>query len=518
MKINNHPINLIKKIFRHDTFIFIICVSGIIFRFAQVFNFAVFDNDQARDLLVVRHIVFFNEPRILGHDASGIPGLFYPPYYYYFLSFITRLFDNPQIIYLIIALLSGASVYFLYLTIKLLFNKNIALYSTIIYIFLPGINRSANLWSCYVGLSFFIISLYFLVSFLKSKKLHKGICFLILSFFSSFTAYEFIMFLPLFTVLMLFAVRNNYRKFFLLTFAWIFLVSVSLIPVINHHIQHFSSSIDNSINYEYFVKSSLNIKKLIFKSVSDESETSRFLLFSEIITLSFLIKLLLVKDIKNNKNLIGLFLVYCYGIIIASFKKNTLDYQLLALWPITFTLILAQVDYIFNRHKIYITLITIYIVLFGFPCWNHVIKIFNFSSRSETNKLIQSNSIAKTILSGIQDDINPFRIYILKKDDKDPYYGLEIYYFLERDQSKKYVTVTKKDEYLSLVTPGKKIDKVFLVCRNYSNTKLIKTQCLNKFIRNFKIPIKIDKEKIIFNQRDAVVYQINLKNHRFYEF
>ena len=94
--------NKAKKINFIWVFLFIIFFIGLILRLVKLNYFSRLEPDEGRDLLVARHIALFGDNLVLGHDASGIEGLFYGPYYYYLLAFFNLINDNPYFIFFLI--------------------------------------------------------------------------------------------------------------------------------------------------------------------------------------------------------------------------------------------------------------------------------------------------------------------------------------------------------------------------------------------------------------------------------
>ena len=87
---------MIKKLFPSFVF-FVIFVCGAILRFSGAFKgeFA-FTFDVGRDMLVVAEMIDKSRPVLLGPTA-GVQGIFYGPWWYYFLSLPLMLSQgNPQ--------------------------------------------------------------------------------------------------------------------------------------------------------------------------------------------------------------------------------------------------------------------------------------------------------------------------------------------------------------------------------------------------------------------------------------
>lgn len=142
-----------KKYYRW--FLVFVIIIGFLFRLYYFLNWAVFQADEGRDLLVARHIVVYNEQIRIGHNTSGIPGASYPPFYYYLLAAVTKIKDNPFFIYFFFVVFNTSSILFVYLAANNFFNYRVGIYSALFYAFLPMAILAANPLSCNIGLSFF---------------------------------------------------------------------------------------------------------------------------------------------------------------------------------------------------------------------------------------------------------------------------------------------------------------------------------------------------------------------------
>ncbi|MFZ5845267.1 MAG: hypothetical protein ACOY0S_02250 [Patescibacteria group bacterium] len=71
--------------------------------------------DIARDYLVAYHLAFWGESLQIGHYATGIAdGFFHPPYYYYFLSWLVRIYESPVFVVGFFAFFHALSVFTIY--------------------------------------------------------------------------------------------------------------------------------------------------------------------------------------------------------------------------------------------------------------------------------------------------------------------------------------------------------------------------------------------------------------------
>lgn len=158
-------------------------------RFIKGYFFSSFEADEGRDLLIPRHMAFYNEIPKIGHNIGVIKNFNYSINYYFFISLITRLVDNPYFIYFIVAVFAICAGIALYFGTKRLFDKSTARLILFFYIFSPQFIYSINVWGSYCSFYIQIFSFYFFSLFINSrKKLH----FLIhLALFGVASSFEF---------------------------------------------------------------------------------------------------------------------------------------------------------------------------------------------------------------------------------------------------------------------------------------------------------------------------------------
>lgn len=128
----------------------IILITAALLRFPLVSQgFFAFTTDQGRDLLAVKDIVENLNLTLIG-PTTGLPGIFYGPWWYYFLSplfFISQ--GNVQTIAVIFAAIGVATIVLLYLLIKkVTSNIAVALFAAATAAMSgPFINSSSQIWS-----------------------------------------------------------------------------------------------------------------------------------------------------------------------------------------------------------------------------------------------------------------------------------------------------------------------------------------------------------------------------------
>src|SRR3990170_6853905 len=99
-----------------------------------------FNYDQGRDFLAVSKIIWEKDLVLIG-QTTGLPGIFYGPWWYYFLAPVVFVSGgDPQKVAIFFAVLAIFSVVFLYLLLKTL-TKN-----TLLSLMLATIASFSNLW------------------------------------------------------------------------------------------------------------------------------------------------------------------------------------------------------------------------------------------------------------------------------------------------------------------------------------------------------------------------------------
>src|SRR3989337_4292059 len=129
-----------------------------------------FNYDQGRDFLAVSKIIWEKDLVLIGH-TTGLPGIFYGPWWYYFLAPAVLVSGgDPQRVAIFFAVLAIFSTVFLYLLLKTL-TKN-----TLLSLILATIAAFSNLWmfgSAHI-LNPSLTPIFFMISIFALHKIASG--------------------------------------------------------------------------------------------------------------------------------------------------------------------------------------------------------------------------------------------------------------------------------------------------------------------------------------------------------
>lgn len=150
----------------------ILVVAGLL-RFPLVLQgFFAFTYDQGRDLFAVSEIVNNFNLTLIG-PTTGLPGVFYGPWWYYFLSPIFLITDgNPLAMTLVFAAIGEVTVILLYLLTKKI-TKSIPVsftVATVAAMSQPFITSSSQLWSPSLVLPLIVAYVFFLFKIFQEAK------------------------------------------------------------------------------------------------------------------------------------------------------------------------------------------------------------------------------------------------------------------------------------------------------------------------------------------------------------
>lgn len=165
-----------------------IIILGSLLRLEGVFtNSFAFTYDVGRDMLALWNIVYLHKLPLIG-ATTGLPGVFYGPWWYYFLTpffFISS--GNPQGIAFLMAVIGILSIIFGYFLGKWISSKYLGLFialilSTSYYM----ISLSAQIWNPNIAPLFVIFVLLLLINLFKENKKDKSKYYLLLGFLLGF--------------------------------------------------------------------------------------------------------------------------------------------------------------------------------------------------------------------------------------------------------------------------------------------------------------------------------------------
>ena len=117
--------------------------------------------DIARDYLVANHIYKQQEFPFVGHSSTGL-GFYYPPYYFYTLSFLMHISNNYFFILSIHSFLSAFSILLIYKIAQLWFSNRVGLLAALFGTFSSSlIYMGRSSWAPHVIVPFFYFLYYF---------------------------------------------------------------------------------------------------------------------------------------------------------------------------------------------------------------------------------------------------------------------------------------------------------------------------------------------------------------------
>ena len=162
--------------------LYFIVIIGSILRFQGVWtNSFAFTYDVGRDMLALWNIVHIHKIPLIG-QTTGIPGVFYGPWWYYMLTpFFVIFSGNPQGIALVMALIGISSIILAYLFGKRIGNSFLGIVMAILVGISPSmVSTSSQIWNPNVAPFLALLTLIVLERIYVLRKKAKPIYFLIL--------------------------------------------------------------------------------------------------------------------------------------------------------------------------------------------------------------------------------------------------------------------------------------------------------------------------------------------------
>src|SRR3989304_4787130 len=146
-------------------------ITGVFLRFYKLAGFTTFLGDQGRDAIIVKRILTLEHLPAIGAPTS-VGQVYLGPFYYYFITPWLWFFHlNPIGLVFGVALFSSIYLLINYIIVKELFDKRIALISTIFLSFSSVlIDFSRFSWNPNLLPLFTLLTVYFV---LKSLKINK---------------------------------------------------------------------------------------------------------------------------------------------------------------------------------------------------------------------------------------------------------------------------------------------------------------------------------------------------------
>jgi hypothetical protein len=368
----------------HTLFLILILILAIFLRFyhldKQIWWMS---GDDARDMLVVRHIVEYGETINRGPLALGGFGwLKNSPVYYYFVAFLWFLTNSAKGLMYLWAGLFTLPILLAYSIVKKIHQKNSALLAALIFAINPYmINTAKNLTQVHLSVIFSILFIYFLINYLSNKK--KKLLNLLGMIGTTFLAFHFHYNIILVFPSLFFLILISYRQLntgqkkllsknsilpillaLILFASWLFLTyTVKLFD------QFTFFKINNSLNDKTLSTTILHFydsSKLVFKLIWGESLAS-IMIFPTLLLLLFLI---LKKNRLSNlllKKSINYFLLILSSIfLIFLYQGSVEDTYFLFLLPIVLILLSLSLILLLDQTKYLAWPIIVAIILLMF--------------------------------------------------------------------------------------------------------------------------------------------------------
>lgn len=428
-------------------------VIGACIRLINFPGFVTFLGDQGRDVIILKRIVTFEHLPAVG-ATSSVGGVFLGPFYYYLIAPWLLLFNfNPIGPAVGVAILSLVSIIVIYFMTWDLFNKQIALIVSILFLFTHVIVEAARFsWNPNLLPYFSFFTIYFFIKALKTNK--KMFYFVSGAFLSMCMQLHYITLalcapLALAGILSIFKTKKPMRRIFQLIILCLGFVTISA-PLIIFDIRH------GLINYHSFTKVVFNsdgtgqswfdIKGLVLSFAQFQSYLITFKIGESIaITILLGVVALTIYSFSKNKKIAFISLTFIFGFFMTHhFTGQKLSHYFGALYPYYFILI-AYAIYEFlwiKKLKYFIPIILVvfmllqshnYYFLYGTPNYqiNHAEHISKAIFDNVTSDSYQ--------VSGIPDyyDDNTYRYFLelwgkrpLAKDSLEK--GTEMFAVCER--------------------------------------------------------------------------------------
>ncbi|VVA44370.1 conserved membrane hypothetical protein [Candidatus Roizmanbacteria bacterium] len=418
----------ILNILAKNRILIIVFLIGIFLRFYKLTGFVTFLGDQGRDAIILKRIITLEHFPAIGPPTS-IGQVYLGPFYYYFIA-PWLLFFNYQPVGLAfgVAFFSALGILINYIVVKELFDKKVALISTIFLTFSSVmIDFSRFSWNPNLLPLFTLLTVYFVI---KSLKTNKWYYFALSGAFISFSIQ--LHYLALFLIPPVFIIylsdllkerKQLIRKFvylFICLFSFIFFTSPLIIFDLRHQFL-------NSKLFLALFKSSGSTLLTKFNSLFDSFyflnlyslniNLNRFLVYLLLLFL-LLAFVTLVKRSSNFKTFLLFFLLIMLGMSFYNGPKH--PHYFGVLYP--FYYIIISYFLVFPKKSFWEKFITIVFVI-GFIFLNF--QKYPYFKHLSNNQISLAQNIAKKIYNNVKKD--KFTVTALPEKYSDSTYR----YFLE---------------------------------------------------------------------------------------
>lgn len=480
--------------------LFLLLIASRIIKFV---NYSTFEADEARDLLVGRHMNVYDDIPKIGHHMAGINNFYFSLNYYRFVSFLTSIRDNPYFIYVSFSILSIIAGILLFYSTKDLLNRKIASLLLFFYAISPVFINAASIWGSYASFSMNIISFFFLIKFIKERVF---LFFLIHLFLFGLTiSFEFSG-IPI-CLLYVFLLSRSYKEFIGNSFLYF-----SLFLSFNWgHFVYFQSDymavfrgtytdFFHNLKYPIFLADRMRLLHILVQETINVSLNNWPLL----VAILALLCLYVLFNRKNKELRAVFFIVFSYVWILINicsfiFPSKIWSHHLLTIYVLIY---LGLSILLSTLKRTYILLILTAILM----------QIYFYKNKTPHVTFPQYNSLKEFdfISSKLNEFISIKRIGEFSVGQNDTQYKSEfpvpeIYYFLERKMGK-LISVTSATQFN--MPQIVRYDDGFFVCRHYTdNLKpyLEPVKCL-RLIRSLYGEYRVSS--IVHQSNHVIVYHL----------
>ena len=440
----------ITNIVAKNWILIIVLLVGIFLRFYRLTDFVTFLGDQGRDAIIIKRIITLEHFPAIGPPTS-VGQVYLGPFYYYFIA-PWLLLSNFNPIGLAVGVAFFSSLYLLinYLIVKELFDKKIALISTILLSFSSVlIDFSRFSWNPNLLPLFTLLTVYFVIKSLKTNKWYYFVLFgTFLSFAIQLHYLALFLIPPIFVIYLIDLLKE--RKQLIHKFVYLFICLFSFIlfssPLIIFDLRH------NFLNSKLFLalfKSSGSTLLTKFNSLFDSFyflnlyslniNLNRFLVYLLLLFL-LLAFITLIKRSSNFKIFLLFFLLTMLGMSFYNGPKH--PHYFGVLYPLYY--IIISYFLVFPKGTSWEKYLTIFFVI-GFIFLNF--QKYPYFKHPSNNQIALAQNIAQKISDNVKKE--KFTVTALPEKYSDATYR----YFLET-WGKRAIEKDSLD----------KADELFVVC------------------------------------------------------
>jgi len=444
----------ILNILTKNRILIIVLIIGVFLRFYKLTGFVTFLGDQGRDAIIIKRILTGEHFPAIGPPTS-VGQVYLGPFYYYFIAPWLLLFNfNPIGLAVGVAFFSSLYLLINYLIVKELFDKKIALISTIFLSFSSVlIDFSRFSWNPNLFPLFTLLTIYFVI---KSIKTNKWYYFALFGTFLSFAIqlhYLALFLIPPIVILLMVELIKGFKQSnngamkqlsnYLLSF-FSFLIFSS--PLIIFDLRH------NFLNSKLFLALFQSLGTSFLTKINSFFDSFYFLnLYSFNINLNkFFVYLLLcffvvifitlIKQKSNLKTFLFIFVLIILGMSLYSGPKHAHYFGLL--YPLYYVIISYFLA--FSKESSWGKFLTIFFVA-GFIFLNF--QKYPYFRNPPNNQIILAKNVAQKIFNNVKRE--KFTVTALPEKYSDSTYR----YFLETWRKR----AIEKDSL-------DKADELFVIC------------------------------------------------------